>query len=199
MKNLFSKRFRELVDDGNKIEAKKTKWYDSFAEVQREQVDEHALLNWKTRATHLISAACGESSEHFKLFKQQQTGFYGTNLDTLRNMLAVLRAAQEDFDGGYLTKIQVLVQAELFDSELEQASELLKNGFKMASAVVAGVVLETALGISLKREPICLWKRNMKYIATTGQANTLINSTTTCIQHTPFALRTTVDPRAHHR
>jgi DNA-binding transcriptional regulator YdaS (Cro superfamily) len=35
--------------------------------------------------------------------------------------------------------------AELFDDELEQAKELLASGYKAAAAVVAGVVIETAL------------------------------------------------------
>lgn len=38
-----------------------------------------------------------------------------------------------------------MVQAELFDSELDQARELLSSGYKGPAAVVAGVVLETAL------------------------------------------------------
>ena len=33
----------------------------------------------------------------------------------------------------------------MFESELEQAQELLKKDYKVAAAVVAGVVLETAL------------------------------------------------------
>jgi hypothetical protein len=57
----------------------------------------------------------------------------------------IFLAAQEDFEGGYLTSLRVLVQAEVFDSELEQASELLRAGYKAAGAVIAGVVLETTL------------------------------------------------------
>ena len=37
------------------------------------------------------------------------------------------------------------MQAEVFDNELEQAKELLYSGYKLASAVICGVVLETAL------------------------------------------------------
>jgi len=60
-------------------------------------------------------------------------------------MKAVFMAAKEDFEGGYLTSIRSLVQAEVFDSELEQAEELVKSGYVVAAAVIAGVVLETAL------------------------------------------------------
>jgi Domain of unknown function (DUF4145) len=60
-------------------------------------------------------------------------------------MNAVLLAAKEDYEGGYLHKTRDLIQAEVFDTELEQADELLTAGYKAAAAVIAGVVLETSL------------------------------------------------------
>ena len=54
-------------------------------------------------------------------------------------------AAKEDYEGGYTRSTRSPVDAELFDDELEQAKELLASGYKTASAVVAGVVLETTL------------------------------------------------------
>jgi hypothetical protein len=145
MTNLLSKRFKELVDEANAIEAKKTCWNDIYTGQPREQVDANNLLNWKTKARHLLVVACGDSSEHFKLFEESQHSMYSSNLDDLRRMRAVLLAAQEDYDGGYLVKVQTMVQAQLFDSELDQASELLRNGFGTAAAVIAGAVLETSL------------------------------------------------------
>jgi hypothetical protein len=45
----------------------------------------------------------------------------------------------------YLSTTRSLIQADVFDDELEQARELLSNGFTSAAAIVAGVVLETTL------------------------------------------------------
>lgn len=70
---------------------------------------------------------------------------YQTNLDVLRNLKAIFVAAQDDYDGGFLVSTTNLVAAELFDDQLAQASELLRNGYVLASAVVAGTVLETTL------------------------------------------------------
>ncbi|MCW5692026.1 MAG: DUF4145 domain-containing protein [Pseudolabrys sp.] len=39
----------------------------------------------------------------------------------------------------------MLVQSDVFDSELEQAAELLSSGYMVPAAVVAGIVLETGL------------------------------------------------------
>jgi len=44
-----------------------------------------------------------------------------------------------------LRSLRSIVQAEVFDDELEQASELFRNGYTSAAAVVAGVVLETTI------------------------------------------------------
>lgn len=70
---------------------------------------------------------------------------YVTNYEVFRSLRAVLLAAKEDYEGGYLNKIRQLVQAEVFDSELEQAEELLNSGYITAAAVIAGVVLETGM------------------------------------------------------
>jgi hypothetical protein len=58
---------------------------------------------------------------------------------------AVLLAAKDDFEGGYFAGLKALVQSEVFDSELEQAEELVSAGYATAAAVIAGVVLETTL------------------------------------------------------
>jgi Domain of unknown function (DUF4145) len=44
-----------------------------------------------------------------------------------------------------LRSIRSLVHAELFDEELELASELLGSGYKVAAAVASRVVLETTI------------------------------------------------------
>jgi hypothetical protein len=58
--------------------------------------------------------------------------------------LAILQAVRTRFESS-LYDIQQLVQADLFDSELEASRELLKFGFLRAAGAVAGVVLERHL------------------------------------------------------
>lgn len=59
--------------------------------------------------------------------------------------VSILKAVQARFDSS-LFDIQQLVRADLFDSELDAARELSKNGFHRAAGAVAGVVLEKHLG-----------------------------------------------------
>ncbi|SRR5258708_3487401 len=59
--------------------------------------------------------------------------------------LAILKSVKTRFESS-LFDIRQLVQADLFDSELEVAEELVKNKFMRAAGAVAGVVLERHLG-----------------------------------------------------
>jgi len=61
-----------------------------------------------------------------------------------RQQLAILKAAATRFDSS-LFEIKQLVQADLFDSEIDSARELLKNKFSRAAGAVVGVVLEKHL------------------------------------------------------
>lgn len=61
-----------------------------------------------------------------------------------QQQMAILLAAQKRFESA-LFEIRQLVQADLFDSEIESARHLLKNKFLRAAGAVAGVVLEKHL------------------------------------------------------
>lgn len=61
-----------------------------------------------------------------------------------RQQVAILEAAQRRFDSS-LFEIKQLVQADLFDSEIDAARELLKNKFLRAAGAIVGVLLEKHL------------------------------------------------------
>lgn len=58
--------------------------------------------------------------------------------------LNILKSVKKRFESS-LFDIEQLVQADLFDSELEASVELNKNGFGRAAGAIAGVVLESHL------------------------------------------------------
>ncbi len=141
MINKHSKRFDELTTELEQIEAARTQKHGSHFFVDEEKLDE-----WRLKAKSLISRACGKEGEHLEAFANAETlQPFDTNYEILKRLRPVFAAARSDFQGGHLASVRSLVQAELFDSELDQALELLKQGYKGPAAVVAGVVLETAL------------------------------------------------------
>jgi hypothetical protein len=142
MNKLFKQRFEELNLQANEVE-ESTKPEDSYYGSSAESVDDDLLLNWIVKVRNLLFKVCGEGSQHFQ--QLERIDKQGGNYTKFQKLKAIFLAAKEDFEGGYLSSIKTLVQAEVFDSELEQAKELLGAGYLSAAAVIAGVVLETAL------------------------------------------------------
>lgn len=123
MTKLFEKRFAELAGQIDDVIAKKQTGYDQLYSKNYDYVDSELFLSWCVKASNLIFNSCGENSQHFKSFEKESK----SNSNFLRAR-AVLSAAKEDYEGGYIASIKNLVQAEVFDSELEQATELLTAG-----------------------------------------------------------------------
>lgn len=61
-----------------------------------------------------------------------------------QQQVKILKSAERKFESS-LFEIKQLFQADLFDSEIDTARELLKNGYIRAAGAVAGVVLEKHL------------------------------------------------------
>ena len=144
MNKLFGKRFLELTEQMESLEKSKVSKHGEFEGIYL-HIDSSIYLNWKVKVRNLLSKVCGEKSQHFIQFEKNETQYYSTHYENFQNLKAVFLAAKEDFEGGYLSSVRSFIQAELFDSELEQAKELLENKFYPAAAVIGGVVLETAL------------------------------------------------------
>lgn len=80
-------------------------------------------------------------------------------LPQFSQQLAILEAAKTRFESS-LFEIRQLVQADLFDTELEAARELLKNKFLRAAGAIAGVVLEKHLHQVCDDHSIKITKKN---------------------------------------
>ncbi|MEG3436998.1 HEPN domain-containing protein [Pannus brasiliensis CCIBt3594] len=137
MNKIFKQRFDELEIQATKVEVSNSS--------NGSDIDYHVLLNWKIKVKNLLSKVCGENSQYYQQFEKEEESSDWTNHTSFKSLKAIFLAAKEDFEGGYLSSIRSLVQAEVFESELEQANELLNNGYLTAAAVIAGIVLETAL------------------------------------------------------
>ena len=145
MTKLIEKRFAELESQIIDIESTKQQKYNAYSGSYT-HIDSNLLLNWCVKVKNLLLNACGENSLHLSSFVEaEKPSAYSDNFETLCRIKAVFKAAKEDYEGGYLNSVKNLIHAEVFDSELEQASELLDSGYSSAAAVIAGVVLETTI------------------------------------------------------
>jgi len=76
-----------------------------------------------------------------------------------QSQLQILKSANARFDS-LLFDIRQLVQADLFDSEVDVGRELLRSGFLRAAGVVAGVVLVKHLSEVCESHNIVIRKKN---------------------------------------
>ena len=155
MPSVHTKRFEELKSQMAAIESSKKQAFNPMTRRNQLELDSNTLLNWQVKVESLLHNACGTASNHLYSFKDAaEYKSFDTEVARFERMSAVFLAAKEDFEGGYLSSIRSLVQAEVFTSELEQASELLASGYKAPAAVVTGVVLETGLRELCDRQKI---------------------------------------------
>ncbi|MBS1196858.1 MAG: hypothetical protein H6R18_643 [Proteobacteria bacterium] len=179
----LKKRFDELLSQANAVAAtKQRKHSEAFGSY--EYVEPDLLLGWCVKARNLLVSACGRESEHFKSFVEaEKPGPYEENPVRLSRLRAVFLAAQEDFEGGHLSSVRNLVQAEVFSTELEQANELLAAGYRMPAAVICGVVLETNLRSLCEARGLDVGKLDKMNadLAKAGQYNSLVQKRITVL------------------
>lgn len=141
----LSDRFDQLFSEIKEIEATHGKRNSQLLGTI-DVMDNEKALTWKVKTKNLLVSTCGKDSQHYEAFiEAEKITSYQTNWDAFKKMKSVFLAAMDDYKNGYLTSIKNLIQADVFDSELEQAQELLSSGYSLAAAVIAGVVLETTL------------------------------------------------------
>lgn len=152
MTQLYTKRFKELENQLTPHIVISLGFLGCGTTGNSSSVASDFLLNWSVKAKNIIANSCGEDSQHYKAFEKSEEFHIGdSNSSVLRRLAAVFLAAKEDFEGGFVKSIRSIIQAEVFDDELEQSSELLRTGYITAAAVIAGTVLESTLrGLCVK-------------------------------------------------
>ncbi|MCG8685603.1 MAG: hypothetical protein MI892_12060, partial [Desulfobacterales bacterium] len=78
-------------------------------------------------------------------YKQANSINVGVSCFVLKQIIGVVRALCLDIKSGYLKSFAEIVHADLFSDYFEMAQHLLENGYKDASAVIAGSTLEAHL------------------------------------------------------
>jgi len=183
MVHLHQKRFEELLVQAEEIAAtqqrRRSEYSGSYNEVDRER-----LLGWTVKVKNLLANACGTDSEHYRAFVVADEPLsFEDNVARFLRTRSVFLAAKEDFEGGYLSSVRILVQAEVFSTELDQARELLSSGYAAAAAVITGVVLETNLRELCTRQGIAVGKleRMNADLVKAGAYNVLVQKRITAL------------------
>lgn len=90
---------------------------------------------------------------------EQHSEDFAATIIKFRNQLWILESAKGRFESS-LFNIKQLVQADLFDSELDAARELNKKGFTRGTGAIVGVVLEKHLAQVCENHKIKVSKKD---------------------------------------
>jgi hypothetical protein len=128
IKQLLPDRYSDFVRHYEKPKGRKNVDYENYRieDALQGLTTTRELATWEGGGTKTIAAPEAAIPQ----FDQQ---------------LAILKSVNARFESS-LFDIQQLLQADLFDSELDAAKELAKHKFLRAAGAVAGVVLEKHLG-----------------------------------------------------
>src|SRR3990172_5290365 len=102
-------------------------------------------LEWASNEKQLIKLACGGNSVHFRDFEIYYSRFENSMGSNFYRCVGVFRAAEADYENGFMADQKTLIANNLLGSTIEQAEILFNAKYYQAAAIVAGVALETKL------------------------------------------------------
>lgn len=142
-KDIISKRFSDLISEGDEI-LEAVGW--DGQKYHGDYPGDEDFFRFRTEAMNIIRRSCGDQSDHYRALQDLAADkVYGDNSYIMPRYLGVVRAAQRDFDSGLLFDLRSLVAAELIGDFVEQAKQLLREGYYVPAASLAGAVLEDSL------------------------------------------------------
>lgn len=151
MSQKLQQRLENLITQGETISKSTIQVNSGFTNTTAEVLSQDALdlyNQWLVSSKTILNVICGNNRGlHYEIFlsAEKRSHSMENQLTILKRLIGVLRAALDDLNNGLLIPFKQLVQAEVFDSELDQAKHFLETGYITAAAVTAGVVLETAI------------------------------------------------------
>lgn len=153
------------------IGMKYQRWYSRAAAVIHQLLpDREAEFRelYENRESHkkltktnfrIANALLGSRLTRYEGFKDVEVAGMSSCLPLLQTQYAILESAEARFSSS-LFDIQQVLQADLFDSEVDAARELNNKGFARAAGAMVGVVLEKHLNTVLSAHGLSVAKKN---------------------------------------
>ena len=136
MKKLL-KRLEKLIAVGDEL---KEKYRTISSKDDKEREDFVSRKNaWLLSCTNFFEkTGMNTFKDNFEAIQESHSG---PTFKTAE-LIGTLKSAYEEIEEGFIYKIEHVLHADLFDSIIEQAEELLKSGHKIPAAVLARIVIE---------------------------------------------------------
>jgi len=135
-------KFKKLLEEGNST-MMRSGWngneYNQFP-------DDINYRRFRTESLNLVKRVCGKDSDHYCELKRIAEGNDTShNSFYYKDCYGVLQAAYNDYQDDLLFDLKSLIAAEVLGDFLDQAENLVSQGYYVPAASLAGSVLEDTL------------------------------------------------------
>ena len=138
LKETFVKQIDDVQNLYQQLKARSK--YDDLSDIEKIESNKYITL-----AIATIERIVGNNSIYFHQAESVLKRYGTDNQYNIPTLSGILEALKNDLSKGYLLNFVELIHAELFSDFLEMAEYLLQEGYKDASAVIAGSSLEIHL------------------------------------------------------
>jgi len=154
-KETLLKRIEYIL--GNAESALQTSYQSEYQVLKVSYIE---MQSFRTSGLSFILELFGNKHPYYESFNKQVTDEYA---DEIQVGIAIIKNIKKEIENGWLNSMKGIISAEIFNDFLEMAEHLLESGYKDASAVMIGSVLEEHLRqLCLKNEIEISEERNSK-------------------------------------
>ena len=143
----YADRLHELINEGKqvlKLGQQAPGYQSEVLYISGKNRDK--FHNWFVKAESLLSTLFGETGSHYRQFEEAKKVILPSYfVNDIYRVIGTLEGSLDDLENGFLLNQEFLVASDVFDSVLEQATHLLKAGYKDPAAVLCRVVVEDSL------------------------------------------------------
>ena len=150
----IKKRLEELIAQGEQVRRTEQRRELGDGVHFIPVVDVELSQQWTTSALATLRSAFGEANVHFQQVASRSDECW--KLSKAMQIQGCLKAALADMASGFVLDVRPLIEAEVLDDFLVQATVLHASGYKDAAAVLAGGVLERHLRLMCLSRSISL-------------------------------------------
>ncbi len=142
---LVANEVKDLVESASRLSAEASRADRSLGHDQIEELSSVAV-----RGGQLVLRLYGKESHYHQSMQKVLatpafTVIHSNHYEHVSELVGILRSVAHDVSSGLILSLQGLLRAEIFADFLEMAEHLLEEGYKDASAVLLGAVLEDSL------------------------------------------------------
>lgn len=169
VKKRFKKDYKKVVEKLPSFVGEYQSWYSESLAVVKfllpDRVNDFVRLYEKPKVRKSIDSGNYVIEDYLQglsithRFTKEKVVGPDAAIPKFQQQLNILKSAEQRFESS-LFDIKHLVQADLFDSELEAAKELNKKGFVRGAGAIAGVVLEGHLAQVCENHKIKIHKKS---------------------------------------